>query len=222
MTIQALTDNTTRQNGSAPDETFAANAEMTQLRELTATTNYGTQDYAEATKWSSGNHTHAIVKIDLSNVPANATINSATLYLKSRFTGGTQTIDIRAILRNWVETQATWNIYSTGNSWTTAGCLSDGNDRKSTVLANTSVTGDETYHSWDVTSHVQSIVNGNDSNYGFHLERNGTGNESSVFSQWYTDNATDGSRPEMIIDYTESSGPSIPVVMHHRRMQGIS
>jgi hypothetical protein len=32
------------------------------------------------------------------------------------------------VLRTWVEAQVTWNIWSTGNNWTTAGCASDGND----------------------------------------------------------------------------------------------
>ena len=43
--------------------------------------------------------------------------------------------DYKRLLRNWSETTSTWNNYSTGNAWTTAGARSDGNDRSATVTA---------------------------------------------------------------------------------------
>jgi len=222
MTIQAITDNTTQQNGTTADETFAANVAMTQVKESAATTNYGTSNTAESTKWASSDHTHTLVKLDTSNIPASATINSATLYLKVQFIGGvSQTMDARALLRDWIEAQATWNIYSTGNSWTTGGALSAGNDRSSTVLGNATVPAVGSWIALDVTSHIQSVVNGSVTDYGFHIERNGTGNESSTWCTWYTDDSLTPNMPELIVDYTASSGISIPVVMAHRRNQGM-
>ena len=42
-------------------------------------------------------------------------------------------VEARRILRAYSPTQATWNQYSSGNNWTTAGAKSDGNDRAATV-----------------------------------------------------------------------------------------
>src|SRR5512147_1903202 len=60
----------------------------------------------------------------LANIPAGASIISATLsiYLNSVvFASNSAAIGVYRLKREWVEDQVTWNIYSTGNSWATAG-----------------------------------------------------------------------------------------------------
>ncbi|WP_413936366.1 DNRLRE domain-containing protein [Nitrospira sp. BLG_1] len=67
--------------------------------------------------------TNSILYFDLSGIPSTATITAAKLVLFAitldvpSFSG----VVYRLTRTNWSETQATWSLYSTGNSWTTAG-----------------------------------------------------------------------------------------------------
>ena len=76
----------------------------------------GERDDAVATRRS-------LIKFNLSSIPANSTITGATLRLYANFdaSSNTRTMRVYRTLRAWVDTQATWNIYSTGNNWGTAG-----------------------------------------------------------------------------------------------------
>jgi len=43
---------------------------------------------------------------------------------------------VRRVLRNWIELECTYTIFSTGNNWTTAGAASEGNDIGSDIIGN--------------------------------------------------------------------------------------
>jgi hypothetical protein len=179
----------------------------TQMKQYYPTTNYSTSAELEATKFGSGDHSHSLLYFDLSGIPAGSTITGATLglYVVSR-NSGTRTITLKALLRNWIEAQATWNIYSTGNNWTTGGALSDGNDRSSTTTASASIsaTGWATWSGAQLIADIQAIVGGT-SNYGWHLERTDSQNDGryDVFTSSAGDN---GNRPYLSVTYTEGAG----------------
>jgi len=67
----------------------------------------------------------------------------AEIWIEVTATSGTPTFDVHRILRDDADVaQATWNVYKTGSSWSTAGAKSDGNDRDATKWTNgASVTG---------------------------------------------------------------------------------
>jgi hypothetical protein len=64
-----------------------------------------------------------LLHFDVSDLPAGATINSATLDLNILVADTAATAaEVRRVTQaSWVEAEATWNSYSTGNSWTSAG-----------------------------------------------------------------------------------------------------
>lgn len=201
-----ITDNTT---GSPTGTVGVTNA---QIREVSATTNYGSSSNFEVTKWDVSDHTHALLKFDLSSVSGPVTVSSVTvgIYLNSDG-GGTHAVDLRRLLRNWVEAQATWNIYATASNWTTAGALSDGNDRVGTVsgqiasIASTTQYYTVVQSSGGLVDDVQGWINGTFSNYGWHLSRNGTGNDNT--SKTFTsDDGTNGQRPYLTVVYTPGGG----------------
>ena len=82
-----------------------------------------------------------------------------------------------------VVNQATWNLFSTGNSWTAGGGLSDGADRASAVSATAVIAPVvlNTYYAWtgaQLLADVQAFVSGSLPNYGWHLERTDATNDS--------------------------------------------
>ena len=60
---------------------------------------------------------------------------------------------LHRILRiDWVEAEATWNIYKSGSSWSTAGCSSDGNDYTTTNVVTSTVPAGYGWKSVDITN----------------------------------------------------------------------
>lgn len=80
--------------------------------------------------------TRTLVKFDLSVIPANAIISSVvfSLFIFSDRSDTATTLNIYRLKRNWVETQVTWNQYSSGNNWQTQGG-NGSNDREGSPIA---------------------------------------------------------------------------------------
>jgi hypothetical protein len=180
-----------------------------QIKETGATTNYGSSATMETTKWAASDHSHSVLKFTgLSNITPPVIVSSVTLnlFLVDGSAGTTHAMDIRRLLRNWVEAEATWNIFATANNWTTAGALGDGNDRVAAASAQLSATAAlAVYKSVTDTGQlaldVADWINGVNPNYGWHLSRNGTGNDGT-YKQWSTSEAIDGNRPYLSVTYT--------------------
>ena len=155
-----------------PDGTNGIDAPI--LSDL-ATTNYNTREtldvFGAATRYSS------LWKNDFSlgtnPPPSNAVVSAATLYLYNNQADAASTdvvIDLYPVLRNWVESQCTWNVYATASNWGTAGCENTSTDRESTsigtaTLTNGEATGTEHAISLD-TAKVQAWIQGIQANYG--------------------------------------------------------
>ena len=124
------------------------------------TTNYGT-DIAILVSPLSANRRRALLKFDFSAlVPAGATITVATLklYNRSTRTAG-RTISVYRLLRtDWVETQATWNIYKTGSSWGTVGALNATTDYTATDAATATSLSADGWVSWNVKNQIQTAL----------------------------------------------------------------
>lgn len=172
----------------------------------------------ETSKFAVSSHGHTLIRFaGLSNITGPVTVTSVTfgLYLSNSDAGATQTIDIRRVLRSWNTTQATWNVYTTGNSWTTAGALSDGNDRTGTASGQlTSVQTSGQWYSVTQTTtgglidDVQGWINGTVTNNGWHLSRNGAGDDST-YRIWVSSDGTNGERPYLSVTYTVDGGSPI-------------
>ena len=155
------------------------------------------------------------IAFDVSGVPAGATVTGVTLslweYGAATAGGGvaSRAVELRRILRNWVEAQVTWNIYSTGNNWATAGC-GHATDRVDTpsasvTLDGTAAAGFVDWSSAGLIADVQAWVDGTASNYGWLLssptaEYQGiAGVATNDFRS--SDYATAGQRPQLVIEY---------------------
>lgn len=183
-------------------------------------TNYGTQIAFDVNKYGSGDNTNAVLKFTgLSNISGPVTVTSATIYLyctNNSSSAGSITLDCFRLLRNWVEAQVTWNNYSTGNAWTTAGGLSSGNDIAASASAQLSISNGVgaqlQYHAFtsaQLATDVENIINGSANNYGWLFARNDAGNDGK-FHTFASSEGTDATRPYLEVVYTASGGSTKP------------
>lgn len=134
--------------------------------------NYGTATVMASGETLSGATTYrALIKFDLSSIPSNAVISTATFSLYDYFhdASNVRTARCYRILRDWTETGSTWNNWKSGNAWTTAGCGSAGNDYASGDIGNLSY--DVAAAKWRdfpmTASGIEDFVNGTNPNYGW-------------------------------------------------------
>lgn len=149
----------------------------------------------------------ALVKPNIAaalSVLTGATINSAQYEFKRSggFIGGTMTGRLRRLLRAWVEAEADWTIWSTGNSWTTGGAQGNGTDRDSSDIstATLSDTSDEIVIFTGLGPWVSDVANSI-------VVNNGHSFFTPEGADWrfHTGQAADGDRPRLRIDYTAAA-----------------
>ena len=144
----------------------------------------------------------ALVRFDLSTIPAGSVILSAqfSLYHTS---GSTDTAGIFTVTRPWTEgtgvagSGATWNTYDGANAWTTAGGDYDPATGISIVLP-----VNNAWATWDVTSRTAAWIAGTQPNYGIALVMGGTGTNSFASS----DDATAANRPRLVVTFLPPCG----------------
>jgi hypothetical protein len=186
------------------------------------TTNYGTATYLMLGDQSgtADTSTRDVIYFDTSSISAASTVTSATfsayMYGAASNAGdGSQATTMRRLLRNWNESQVTWNVYSSGNSWTTAGAGSDGNDRIAAISAtrshNNSGGAAGAYVDWTgstLTTDVQNFVDGGYTNYGWLLTCGceARGASAYSFAEYYSsDYGSQSYRPKLVVVHTNPS-----------------
>lgn len=220
MTIVVIGDNTGND---------AAGTEDTELTEGAPTTNSQADALYEISTFGSGDRRFALIRFDLSGLSGPVTVNSVTLRFNGEGGSATpKTMQLKRVIRNWVESQATWNVFSTGNSWSTGGGLHESNDRSSTVSASEPTTNStgagfeyEFTHA-NLASDVEGFINGDFTNNGWHIgldNETGGGGQSWVLT---SSKGSDGSRPELEIDYTEGGGGGSILPLVAKDMDGMA
>lgn len=172
-------------------------------------TNYGTaiNFYIGELSTGAAYRSRALIKFDFAPY-ANAEITAATidLYKYHDLASNDGTIYAYRVLQNWEETQATWNVYSTGNNWATAGCLGTP-DRETSPIGTSGIVGlsGAGLISFALTpSKIQEWANGSAQNYGMLLKTDLEDNDGwGYYSSEYTTDVS--KRPHLIIEYTLAS-----------------
>jgi hypothetical protein len=151
------------------------------------TRNYGTDDKFEVRPDNSADR-RGLLKFDLSSIPQNAIISSATLYLYEKDNKAGQLTHIYRVTSNWNENTVTWL------TWTLLGGDFDNSvsyftyipDQKNCMAA------------LDITNLVQAWVNGTSTNHGLMLYSVGPNHNISYSSK---ENGTASERPKLNIVY---------------------
>lgn len=193
---------------SQPDETAGKD---TSLHSGAPTTNYGTTDQLYTGSYDGSNFEH-LIQPDFSSIPSTATVTSATMRLVVRIAclAASRTIYWRAILQPWTESEATWNIRSTGNNWTTAGCRSDGNDRQAATMGTATIASTDTPGTTydDIaldTAVAQDWVDGSLTNNGM-VGQDSADSAGATASHYYASAAsTADDRPMVTVGFDEAA-----------------
>jgi hypothetical protein len=176
------------------------------ISDLFPTTNGGTQTILAVGKDAAASATRGLVKFDLTSIAPGSTVTGATLslWVNQDLSNNARTMRVFRVKQNWVETQSTWNIYSTGNNWQTPGA-SGANDRESTEIGSVALTdsqsvGDRIDIDLDPALIQEMITGGSFTNNGFLLQMDTEVDDRYNFRS--SDHATSGERPQLVIEYT--------------------
>ncbi len=210
MTIAVITENSSAQNATA-DNLYSGVVD-TRLLQGAPTTNYGTDGDLYASKYGGGNHQNTLIKFEgLSNIPSNAVVSSAILYLRCIETAGApHNISVYRLLQAWTPSGATWNTKDGSAAWGASGATSSGVDISAApVVTVDSTAAQYAYQAFEITALVQDIVDGTiATDHGFLLERDGTGNDFR-YRRFQSSDSTNSERPELVVEYTAATGPTI-------------
>jgi hypothetical protein len=146
-----------------------------------------------------GKDKSALLKWDLSTIPAGSKISSASVTLNIT-NNSTETYQAYELKRPWVESATTWRLYAAANSWQIAGARGS-LDRGTTVVGNVSpsTTGKQTFAlSPDV---VQSWVDNPASNNGI-IIANETNTDGFDFSS--REATLKSNSPQITVTYSAS------------------
>jgi hypothetical protein len=132
-------------------------------------------------------------------VPNGATILAATLEIYKDVYN--YVYELHPMLKPWSETQATYNVATTGNPWTAPGANGAGTDYASFADAQFSAPWNAGWMSFDVTTRMQLISQGASPNYGWRIVGlSGNNNTRKFYSSEYAVDPT--LRPRLTVTYS--------------------
>lgn len=162
------------------------------------------------------NGLRALLRFDLSQLPAGSRVTSAALWLNQKtLPSGTGSLAVHRMTRKWTEGTAigpanppdgaSWNGPDPARTWATAG-----GEFEAQAVATRPYTATLGWKTWDITSLVDGWAAGVLPNYGLVLR--GVGDVQNV--QFYSgDESTDTyARPKLVLTYSAPCGSTPPTV----------
>lgn len=159
---------------------------------------YGNEIQFYASNLYSGCTYHGLISFTTPNI--SGTISQTKLWLSLDYqypAGVARPVEVYQTARsNWAESQATYNVYSSGNNWTTPG-----GDKTGSVIATNPGSTSLGWLSWDVTSYATSF----NSTYDLFLKLvTESGNNQTYYKT--KENSATTERPYLEITYTSGGG----------------
>jgi cysteine-rich repeat protein len=158
-----------------------------------------------------------LIRWDLSSIPSDATITSASLTFYVATGETAYTYNLYHLRRSWIEgtgdgsaastTSASWNKYDGANTWGTSGAANTTSDRYDTnlwsaVASDFGVTGDKTFNlNADGVSVVQGWIANPTNNFGLTMQ-NYSGTATGSWIAASRENTSGYTKPTLNITYT--------------------
>ncbi len=181
---------------------------------------YGTEDWLRIGSTDSTQQWHSLIRFDLNDIPAGASITSATMSLWKIVSNAAATIGAYRVTRDWVEgtygcfNGATWYTAANGVNWT-----ANGGDYDPAAVASRSMPAGEGagWHDFTITSAAQAWANGSKPNLGLLLrvadESRTVKNDIDYTASDAVGSTTDISHhPKLAVTYADGSHAIPPTV----------
>lgn len=149
----------------------------------------------------------ALLRFDLGELPANATILGASLelYLTERTGEGSLDVEAYRVLRPWRDDEATWSRATVGGRWTLPGACQPGSDRDHDADDRRQIDQGDGAIALDVTQMVQYWAVYPDENEGVIIHGAeaslAEGELSSSYAFASFEHATTVQRPRLVVEY---------------------
>ena len=217
LEVSAAATSVCFQNGTAG----YSGATDTYIDRSNADTAYGSNTMLRV---SNNGGANTLVRFDLSSIPQDAEIRSATLQLYGFTTSSTSLIQLSAyqVYRTWNEDEATWNLAQSGYWWYNPGCGLIGADRAGVATDQIQFNQVNTWATFDLTPLVQLWVGDRTRNYGVFI--GGSADQNSVYSFWSSEASTALLRPKLCVNYdlpADREGQIMGIVWHDRNSNGV-
>jgi pimeloyl-ACP methyl ester carboxylesterase len=149
----------------------------------------------------------SLLGFDLSSIPSNAIVESASLQLYGWYREGTAAFDlgVYAVKRSWAEGEATWNVATSWQPWGIPGCSSTVSDRAEGPSDQVSVSS-PAWYAWLVREDVQRMVSQPETNKGWLLMQ--TAEVPGVLRIFSSEGGDLYTRPRLVVTYRVPSGPT--------------
>ncbi len=142
----------------------------------------------------------ALVQFDLSSIPSDAIVESATLSVYGYHLEGSAGFDLGAyrVTRPWLENEATWGLARASTAWGSPGCNGIPTDR-SEAASDRATVQSAGWYTWSVRDDVQDMVSSPETNEGWLLMQPEA--MPGVFSMYSSEYASTGYRPKLEVTY---------------------
>lgn len=150
----------------------------------------------------------SLIQFDLSSIPAQTAVDSATLELRgSKWLGsGSIIAGVYAVLRDWAACEATWVAAKAGTPWTQPGCDDTVEDRRPVPEATFVTDSGPRRYEVDLTETVQGWLDGTIPNHGLLLLEEEQTPGLALFSFAAKESDSDN-QPKLVVQY-HYVGPS--------------
>jgi len=144
-------------------------SEDTQIYIYEPTTNYCALDLF---KVGERRRFAALIRFDVSAIPASAAVIRASLSLYAVGWGGTEIpIEAFRVLQPVSLCESTWNQAKSGAPWGTVGCDNTSTDREAVALSSIMTSGLAKWHTFDLTNVIQGWIDLTVPNYGVVIQQ---------------------------------------------------
>ncbi len=183
--------------------------EDTYIEAGTPSSNYGSSATLLVDGAPAAEDRATLIKWNISPIPDEAFVNSASITLNVT-NESSNNYPVYQLLRDWNESQTTWNQYASGSDWQTAGAMG-ANDRGNTFLGETPGSGGATgLQTFSLNVSALQLINDwvNDisiNNYGLIIQDYGQSNGYDFTS------SEGGTAPRLTVNYCEL-GPTAATI----------
>ena len=194
----------------ANPDTYSSQPNESNSQDTYINSGFPTQDYDVSPVvyiGASGGVYRTLIKFDLSSIPTNAVISSATLslWVKTDYSINARNFCVFRSKVDWEEANATWNKWNYFDTlWETSGGFG-ANDAEQADIGCAAMTASETdgtEKQWSLsTSAIQEVISGAFVNNGFLIKADTENDDAYGFYSANESTYTER-RPKLVIDYT--------------------